>query len=302
MEDVSKEDRTAALADLDARALPAVAKALRAVGRATRAVAGPEGVVGRCVAPWIRREPVMAIALACVALAAILIVVTGGDDKAAVRPPGDVGPRLAAGHPLGPVTGASVSSYESRASHRRQALNELAGSQQLNAVVDFNTYVSAQAVDQLLSATPGIRVLRGFARVPPPQQADVHVLLTAADTGLSTALTLAQQSASEVALHYERQLSRSITHPSTELETRVEAGAARAAAARVDANGLGPTCGCVFALVVAGPVAQLEQLSHQAVVRIVDPAPVGATLNTLMVVPLEPQVTETVKPLTFAGE
>lgn len=297
-----REDRAGVLAGLDDRALPAVAKALRGVARAVRSVAGPDGLVGRRVAPWVRREPVIAIAMACVAFAAILIAVTGGDEKGSVRPPSDVGPRLVAGAPLGPVTGATVSSYESQASQRRAALNRLAGSQQLNAVVDLNTYLSAQAIDAMLANTPGIRVLRGFARVPPPQRAGVHVLLTSADTGLSTALTVAQQAAGEVALHYERLLSKSITSPSTDLQTKVAAGAARAAAARIDANGLGPTCGCVFSLVVAGPVAQLEQLSHQAAVRILDPAPVGATLDSLMIVPLEPQVTETVKPLAFAGE
>lgn len=299
---MNRDERAAALADLDDRALPVVAGVLRQLGRATAATVGPEGVLGRRIAPLVRREPVIAIALVCVAFAAILIAVTGGDDKGAVRPPGHVGPRLAAGHPLGPVAGSSVSTYESQASHRRAALNQLAGSQQLNAVVDFDDYATAQSIEQMLSSTPGIRVLRGFARVAPPQQAGVHVLLTSADAGLSTALTLAQQSAGEVALHYERLLSKSITNPSTALQARVEATADRAAAARIDANGLGPTCGCVFALVVAGPVAQLEQLGHQAAVRILDPAPVGATLSSLMVVPLEPQITEIVKPLTFAGE
>lgn len=299
---MSWKDRSATLVDLDDRALPKVAGALREISRITRVVAGPDGVVGRRVAPWIRREPVIAIAVIFAVLAGLLIVVTGGDDKGSVRPPTHVGPRLAAGQPLGPVTGATVSSYQSQASHRRASLSQLAGSQQLNAVVDLDAYTSAQAIEQMLADTPGIRVLRGFARVPPPQQANVHVLLTSADAGLSTALTVAQQAAGQVALHYERLLSRSITSPSTELQAKVEAGADRAAAARIDANGLGPTCACVFSLVVAGPVAQLEQLSHNAAVRILDPAPVGATLNSLMIVPLEPEVTETVKPLSFAGE
>jgi hypothetical protein len=278
-----------------------VARALHAVARAFRAVFGPEGVLGRRLAPLVRRDPVIAIALACVAFAAVLIAVTGGDTKGGARPPSNVGPRLT-GHLLGPVTGSSVSSYESVAARRRDALHQLAGSQQLNAVVDLERYLSPQAVAELLRDTPGIRVLRGFARVPPPQEADVHVLITAADRSLATALTAAQVAASQVALHYERQLSRSITNPSTALQEKVQAGADRAAAARIDANGLGPTCGCVFALVVVGPVAQLERLSDQAAVRILDPAPVGATLDSLMVVPLQPQVSGTVKTLPFAGE
>jgi hypothetical protein len=297
-----REERVAPLADLDDRALPKLAAALRQIGRVARAVAGPEGGIGRRVAPWIRREPVIAIAVIFAVFAALLIVVTGGDDKGSVRPPTHVGPRLRAGQPLGPVTGATVSSYQAQASTRRAALSQLAGSQQLSAVVDLDRYSSPQAIEQMLSGTPGIRVLRGFARVPPPQQADVHVLLTSADTGLSTALTLAQQAAGEIALHYERLLSRSITSPSTDLQAKVEAGADRAAAARIDANGLGPTCECVFSLVVAGPVAQLEQLSRQAAVRILDPAPVAATLNSLMIVPVEPQITDVVKPIAFAGE
>jgi hypothetical protein len=297
-----REERVAPLADLDDRALPKLAAALRRISRVARAVAGPEGGIGRRVAPWIRREPVIAIAVIFAVFAALLIVVTGGDDKGSVRPPTHVGPRLRAGQPLGPVTGATVSSYQAQASTRRAALSQLAGSQQLSAVVDLDRYSSPQAIEQMLSGTPGIRVLRGFARVPPPQQADVHVLLTSADTGLSTALTLAQQAAGEIALHYERLLSRSITSPSTDLQAKVEAGADRAAAARIDANGLGPTCECVFSLVVAGPVAQLEQLSRQAAVRILDPAPVAATLNSLMIVPVEPQITDVVKPIAFAGE
>lgn len=299
---MTPERRPGPLADLDDRTLLKVAGVLREIGRITRAIAGPEGVVGKRVAPLVRRDPVIAIAVVFAVLAALLIAVTGGDNKGSVRPPVHVGPRLAAGHPLGPVTGAAVSAYETQASRRRASLSQLAGSQQLNAVVDLNAYLSPPAIERMLADTPGIRVLRGFARVPPPQPADVHVLLTSADAGLSTALTLAQQAAGTVALHYERLLSRSITSPSTALQTKVQAGADRAAAARIDANGLGPTCGCVFSLVVAGPVAQLQQLSHQAAVRVLDPAPVGATLNSLMIVPLEPQVTATVMPLAFAGE
>ena len=50
------------------------------------------------------------------------------------------------------------------------------------------------------------------------------------------------------------------------------------------------------------PVSQLEQLAEAAAVRVLDPGPVAASLNTLMVVPLEPQVTTTVPALDFAGE
>jgi hypothetical protein len=58
----------------------------------------------------------------------------------------------------------------------------------------------------------------------------------------------------------------------------------------------------VFSLVVSGPVSQLEQLAEAAAVRVVDPAPATAPLQSLMIVPLEPQVTTTVPALDFAGE
>ncbi len=288
--------------ELDDRALPVVANMLRRLGRVSRALAGPDGAIGRRVTPWIRREPVVAVALVAVAFAAILIAATGGDDQGAVRPPAHTGPKLPAGHLLGPVTGSSVTSYESLAAQRRSSLDQLAGSQQLNAVVDLSDYLSPQAVAELLSKTPGIVVRRGFARVPPPQDARVHVVLTSATTDLSAGLAAATQSASQIALRYERELSRSITRPSPRLQARVAAGAALAAQARIDANGLGPRCACVFALVVTGPVGQLQELDRQAAVRILDPAPVGASLRSLMIVPLEPQVSGTVPALSFAGD
>lgn len=293
--------RRDALAGLDAHAVPAVAAVLRGIGRALRAVAGPDAAIGRRVAPWVRREPVIAVAILCVAFAAILIAVTGGDEQGAVPPPSHIGPRLASGRPLGPQIGTSVSTYESQASARRDALDQVAGSQQVLAVVDLDSYVTPRAVDELMAEAPGVAVLRGFARVPPPQDAPVHVLLTS-EQDLASGLSAAAQSASKIALHYERELSRSITRPSTALQGRVEAGAAQAAQARIDASGLGPTCGCVFALVVSGPAAGIQDLAGQGAVRILDPAPLSATLNSLQIVPLEPQVTDVVPALTFAGD
>lgn len=290
------------LAELDDRALPLVASVLRGVGSAIRAVAGPDGAVGRRVVPWVRREPVIAVAFAALALAAVLIAVTGGDDQSAVPPPSHLGPRLVSGQALGPVSGATVSAYESQAAHRRDSLSELAASQRLSAVVDLSDYLTPQAVAALLSKVPGVTVQRGFARVPPPQDADVHVLLTSAQADLASGLAAAVQHASQIALRYEHELSRSITHPSPALAARIAAGATQAARARVDASGLGPSRACVFALVVTGPVAQLQQLAGQAAVRVLDPAPVGASLRTLMIVPLQPQVTDIVPALSFAGD
>jgi hypothetical protein len=53
---------------------------------------------------------------------------------------------------------------------------------------------------------------------------------------------------------------------------------------------------------VDGPAGQLLALSRRSDVRVVDPAPPAATLDQLMVVPLEPQVTGIVPQLQFSGE
>mgnify|MGYP001548382194 FL=1 len=79
-------ERPPRLAGLDERALPKVAGFLRGIGAAAGAVVGPKSVAGRVVGPWLRREPVIVVAVASVVFAAVLIAVTGGDDQGAVRP------------------------------------------------------------------------------------------------------------------------------------------------------------------------------------------------------------------------
>jgi hypothetical protein len=145
-------------------------------------------------------------------------------------------------------------------------------------------------------------VLRGFARVPPPVDALVHVLVTSVDANLSTELASAQAAASQIAEHYKSEITQSLASPSTELNDEIDAGAAAAADARVDAAGLSSDCGCVFALIVSGPVSELQELAGAASVRVLDPAPVDTSIESLMVVPLEPQDTKTASELAYAGD
>ena len=237
------------------------------------------------------------------AFAAVLLAVTGGDHQAAVKPPAQQsGPLLPDPQRLGPAPGTSVSTYVAAAGDRMAALDSLSSSQRLEAVVDFTGYISPLAIDELLATTPGIDVLRGYARVPPPANARIHVLITSTESDLPTALGAAHDAASAIATHYAHVLNESVAHPSTQLQEELQAGAAQAAEARVDAAGLGTDCGCVFALVVSGPVAQLQQLAAAAAVRLVDPAPSTVSLEALMVVPLEPQEKSTVTALEFAGD
>ena len=75
--------RQRALAGVDQRAVPVIAAALRRIGAWVRAVVGPDGWVGRWFAPWVRRDPVMVIALLSVVVAAVLLAVTGGNSHRA---------------------------------------------------------------------------------------------------------------------------------------------------------------------------------------------------------------------------
>lgn len=300
---MSAARRPGGLSGLDARILPVLAAALRGLGAAGRTVLGSGNPVGRRVNRWVRREPVIVVALLSVVVAGVLIAVTGGDQQSAVRPPRAVtGPVLPDPQRLGPAPGATVKAYLSQAARRAKALQGLGSAQRLEAVVDFSSYLSPLAIDELLAAAPDVDVLRGYARVPPPAHALIHVLITNTKADLVTALAAAQQSAQVIATHYRHEVDRSARHPTTQLQEQLQAGAAQAAQAKVDAKGLGTDCGCVFALVVDGPVGQLEHLAQAAAVRVLDPAPADASLESLMVVPLEPQVTSTIPPVEFAGD
>jgi hypothetical protein len=288
---------------LDERALPMVAGLLRGIGSAAGAVVGPRSVVGRLVGPWIRREPVIVISVLSIAFAAVLIAVTGGDDQSAVRPTTEaVGPGLPTAHRLGPAPGATVASYLAAATDRRDGLQSLGASERIEALVDLTAYISPLAIDTLLASTPDVSVLRGFARVPPPVDAKVHVLVTSSQANLATGLATAQAAASQIADHYKSEISESLQNPTTQLQGEIDASAAEAADARVDASGLSSDCGCVFALIVSGPVSQIQQLAGAAAVRVLDPAPVDASVESLMVVPLEPQDTKKVSELAYAGD
>ncbi|HWA67657.1 MAG TPA: hypothetical protein VG899_14950 [Mycobacteriales bacterium] len=296
-------ERPHRFSQLDDRALPLVAGALRGLAGAAGAIVGRRSVFGRVLGSWIRREPVIVIAVGSIAFAAVLIAATGGDDQSPVRPSTvAAGPAAPSAGRLGPAPGASVASYLAAAATRRDGLRTLGASQRIDALVDLTSYISPLAVDTLLAATPDVAVVRGFARVPPPVEASVHVLVTSPQANLAVALSAAQASASQVAAHYKSEVTESLASPSPQLSDEIDAGAAAAAEARVDAAGLSSDCGCVFALIVSGPVSQIEDLAGAAAVRVLDPAPVGVSLDSLLVVPLEPQDTKRVSELAYAGD
>ncbi len=286
---------------LDERLVPAIGQLLRGTGRAASAGAEAAGRPGRMLARGVRRFGVSIAAVILVAAAALLITLTGGDERSPVRPnPSSVVPPLS-GQRLGPVAGSSVSSYLNAAKGRFQQLDALPASQPVTAIVDLTGYLTPQAVTASL-LRPGLRIRDAFARVPTVANAAIHTLAVASARDLASSLSAARAAAQAVVKQYRGELAAESRRPSSTLESQISAAAGLAAQAGVDARGLGPTCGCVFALVVSGPVGQLSSLAASSDVRVLDPAPPATPLSQLMVVPLEPQVTGTVPQVQFAGE
>jgi hypothetical protein len=292
---------TGRLRHLDDRVMPALSRGLRAPGRLARAGVGATGTPGRTAAGVVRRFPVAIAAVGLIVLATALIVVTGGDHRGAVRPKASTVVPALTGQRLGPVTGTSVAAYTSTARLRLQQISSLPGNQRVTAVVDLTGYLSPRAFGSSL-VVPGVSIIHAFARVPTSRQAAIHTLNPKSAAGLAPALAAARSAAETVLTRYQAEVTTEARKPSAQLEAAISAGTAAASAARLDARGLGPTCRCVFALLVSGPATQLLRLASHPDVRVMDPAPPGTPLRELMVVPLEPQVSGTVPPLQFAGE
>jgi hypothetical protein len=291
------------LGRLDERVVPALGRALRGTRRVTVASVELTGPPGRFVGRALRRYPVAIAAVALIAVAALLIVWTGGDQQSAVRPkPSSIVPPLT-GQQLGPVAGTSVSAYLDAAALRSQQLSSLPANQQVIAVVDFNGYLSPLAVPTVLGRQNRfVRIVRGFAQVPPPANGPIHVLSTNSSADLSSQLAAARSAAETVLAQYRLAFRLYARHPTAQREAAVSALSSRAGPARVDVRGLSPTCGCIFSVVVTGPASAMDQIANLPDVRVLDPAPPSSSLQQLAVVPLEPQASDVVPPLEFAGE
>lgn len=301
MKAAPSRQRPGRLARLDDHAVPALAAGLRTLGRAGRRLAGATGPAGRWLSGFSRRQPTIVVAAVSVVVAAVLLGITGGDRTRAVRPvASSVVPPLTS-DALGPTPGMTVAAYLQQAGLRRQQLAALPPGQRLAAVVDLTGYLTPQAVAASFSP-PEVTIQTVFATVPTARGAAIHTLTTKSAADIAPALTAARLAARTVVHRYRLELLAETQHPSPPLEAAISAGRIRVAEAVVDARGLGPTCGCVFSLLVNGPVGRLLPLADLPDVRVLDPAPPSSRLDQLMVVPLEPQVTGIVPALQYAGE
>lgn len=239
-------------------------------------------------------------AAVAVAIAAILLAVTGGDygHGAAPRPSP---PATAPAAHLGPTVGQSVNGYLSTAAGRLRDLLNQPASARTTAVVDFTGYLTVGAVRSLLGATLDLRVVRAFVQAPPPADGRIHTLTITGLDSLLSAVTASHQDAVTFLRAYHRLTHRARLRPSAQGDALLASYADRAQQARVDARGLGPGRGCVFAVVVSAPAGALERIASRPAVRAVDPAPPGVASSRLLIVPLEPRAIGTVAPLSFAN-
>jgi hypothetical protein len=275
---------------------------LRGFGGAGRRGAGASGAPGRFIARIARRDPLAATAVVIVAAAALLLLVTDGGRHRAVGPRPPSPSQALPGDQLGPSTGEPVSTYVAVAKQRLATARATGGTGQVTAVVDLTGYLTPAAVTSALAGLDGVQVIRGFARVPPPASGEIHTVSLSASVDLATGLAEVRSQAAKIVSAYRKRVAIAHADPTAANEEVVTAYADDAQQAKLDANGIGPDSGCVFALVVTGPISQLEQLSTTTDVRVLDPAPQSVSSASLMIVPLEPQVTATVGPLAFAGE
>lgn len=288
------------MARLDRSVLPRMAGALRRVGRAGRRMAAATGRPGRALSHAARRNVTITTAVVAVALAAGLIVATGGDRHHSVAPAPPNPQTVLPGGQLGPAAGQQASAYIAMA-QQREAQLDVSRSSEVTAVVDLNGYLTSAAVSSVLSQLPGVTLSRAFARAAPPAAGGVHtVTATVADLGAQ--LAQIRHSAHLLVLEYQRRVAIAQQAPTPHNERIVRQYAAIARQARADAAGIGPTADCVFALVVTGPPHELRRLAGRADVRVLDPAPQGVATQDLMIVPLEPQTVGAVAPLQFAAD
>jgi hypothetical protein len=290
--------RPGRLSRLDAALVPRLGGMIRRIGRAGRRVAGATGPPGRFVARLARRNPTLTAAVVAVAVASGLIVGTGGDQQHAVAPPPLNPQQVLPGNQLGPTSGETVASYEAAA---KQRLSELSTSQvgELAAVVDFRSYLTAPAVASVIRGEPGVRLTQAFTQIAPPADGAVHVIPLGPTTDLGVALTTLAAQERKFVRAYRRGVARARTNVTPESLAFIETNRPVAQEAKLAAVGIGANVGCVFAVTVTGPPAQLTALARQGDVRILDPAPPNVASADLRIVPLEPLDTDIVQDLRF---
>jgi hypothetical protein len=245
----------------------------------------------------VDEQPALAASIGAVLVAALLIGVADdrgtGSQRAdpAVVVPTQPAPLVAT---IGPVPGASVSTYRLRAAYDLRHYGEIAAGRPTYAIIDLRRYETPAEVRVTFD---GVEVVRAYVRIPsrlPTEVRGVPLPRGIGDlaTGLRTTGTVAASTA------------RTLTAVLTSLNPKRKAErllrqryAAQQQAAQVEAAALSrpERCRCVFAMVVRADIARLASLARLSQVRVVDPASPVVPLTGLTVLPLEPDVTTVVR-------
>lgn len=289
---------TPPLRRLDAALVPRLAAVLRGIGYAGRGLARATGRPGAAVGRLARRNPTFTTAVVAVVVAAGLIAATGGDRHHAVAPAPPDPQQVLPADQLGPTPGDTVANYRAAAQQRLSELTT-ATAGRLTAVVDFNSYLTAPAVASVLSGLPDVVVSQAYARVAPPASGGVHAIALGPSSDLALELTRVSRFEHRIVVNYRKRVALANQHPTAANLQVVSNYATVAAQAKTEARAIGANVGCVFALTASGPASQLKTLAARSDVRILDPAPPNVAAADLMVVPLEPQVTDVVPVLSF---
>jgi hypothetical protein len=237
-------------------------------------------------------------AVVAVAVASGLILGTGGDQHHAVAPPPLNPQQVLPGNQLGPTSGDTVAAYETAA---KQRLSELSTSRagQLTALVDFRSYLTAPAVGSVLAGLHDVTLTQIYAQAAPPADGEVHPIAIGTGTDLGVILTDFATQERHYLRAYRHKAAKAKANITPDSIAFLERNRPLAKEAVVASTGIGANVGCVFAVIVTGPPAELTKLAQRSDVRVLDPAPPNVAASDIQIVPLEPQTTDVVQPLRF---
>ena len=219
----------------------------------------------------------VSIAVAVAAVAALSLgVLWSAQHGTAVPTPGDSGDVVE----VGVVQGQSITAYLAASRRELAALTDPSAPPAGDtwALASLDGYVPPARLPALLG---GAGVAQVYARVPLPgvQTQVVRIPVYRLPADVTAGMAAAAQQRDQEQAEYLR-LSGKLTGggPNDERARHAYDAAARAAAAEATAYRSG--CACVFAAVIRGAPAVLQQIADRPGVRVVDPAPEVRSLDS----------------------
>jgi len=280
---------------LDERWLPVLAGAVQRRAARLRelasAVTGPGSAVGAAA----RVQPALAGSIAVVGLAAVVLAAAGGpggpgDGDGGVNAPAPTQAAVPVTTTIGPTPGASVASYLTHASFNLRKFGETSRDQAGYAVVDLHNYVRP---DEAARVFNGVEVVRAYVRMPSKNlPTQVHAIpLQGTFASLASGMEGSGRLAAATAHTFGELVAQLKPRTPQDRQLRQRYALQKQASTYEATALLRPqTCVCLFSVVVHATDSELLRLAASPEVRAVDPAPVGVSLSTLTVFPLEPEI------------